>query len=128
MKYHLEPEFQCNYDKRTEKQQLFHNKTSLCFSVSDKAPSNKHIFKNLRFLTCPCNYEDSNVLKLLDLEELYNKFGITPKNTYMNQVSRDITDCPAKLVQAFKIIRNFLNEKENAEIKKQNDNMRNKMK
>jgi len=124
LKYHYEKEFKCNYPDKFNKYKdpnrvkLFHQSKSMCGKVANSIPSTKHRCKNLLFLTCPCSFEDPGIFRLIELENLYNKFGILPKLDY-KCTSEGLLNTPSKLLQAFKLIRSFLTEKELEELKRQ---------
>ncbi len=133
MKYAYEKEFQCDFSdkykdhKDQTKAKLFHEKKSMCNGrISDTAPSYKHRYKHILFNTCPCNFKDNNVFRLVRLEKLFFEHGILPQNTYMDTIGNNIMHQSSKLLQAFDLIRSFLTEREIEEQKKQAEEMKRK--
>lgn len=99
-----------------------------CNEIKKGLPTPNHRYKNINYMTCVCNFYDPSVQTLIDMEEYYEKHGISDlilmnqdQNTYI--LKKEVS---AKLMQYFKIIKNFKLEKQLIEQKKQEAEARNK--
>lgn len=116
MKHDFEDEFKCNDSKKYEKfkdplrRKKIHHEISFCKGrIAPNRPSYRHIYKDISYLTCPCTFHNSEVYTLLELESNYNKFGNIPSYIYKEN---NLLNAPAKLIQAFRTIREFITLKE----------------
>ncbi len=97
-----------------------HEKTNGCFEIKKGLPTQYHKHNNINFLTCVCNFYDSSVNTLIDMEDYYDKHGLNDL-IYMENYGNTYTikkEVSSKLMQYFKIIRNFKLEKQIEEQKR----------
>jgi hypothetical protein len=133
LKYLLEERFRCfeesKYENVSDKQleQRFKQMqiVNRCDRIMQGPPTPNHVYHNVIFKTCVCNFYNSNINTLIELEDLFQKHG--PNDTiYMENGSTPYINkrlISNKLMQSFKIIRNFINEKQE-EARKQEERQR----
>lgn len=135
LKHDFEDEFKCNIDSKYRlfndpaRRKKIHQQTSFCQGrLNASRPSYAHMHKDIEFLTCPCTFLNSQVYTLLELETLFHKFGQLPRfYSYIYKGERcGYLDAPSKLLQAFRVIRGYITEREIENLKKQERELKGK--
>lgn len=130
LKYRYEERFRCHtnkYDSIDEKNYI--HDQNCCFgkvATTEMPPSEDHIYDDLWWYTCPCNFLDNTIFALEELETQATKFGNYPKDVYMIKVE-GLMGQPSKLIQCFNIIKGWKSVKEAEENKARADEQRSKM-
>lgn len=108
-----------------------HKQRNFCDGISEKTIVSggfNHLYQDMDFRTCVCNFYDKDIHVLMEMEEKYHKFNSLPDLYDSNKLSVHMIDAPAKLIKCFQIIRNYLDLKELARQKKEMSDLKSKKK